>query len=184
MSEQKKEGTVADGKNTNKIIVSIIVVVVVFLLGLIIGKNKTEDVPLEEEVLSEVVESEGTDDSLVASDGLIHPKAPGPWATGAVKNLMPNSFVVGENTLTANIKGLFVEGVGMVKIYDNLTEVFSSEINAMPESDWVNNFVEIEPVKVIIPESLKGKTLIVRFMAPDVSGEGEMKYFGQTVSVE
>jgi len=185
MSEQKKD-SVDLKKNTTKIITSVIVVIIVFLLGMVIGKNRTNDVEENSGLIEETIlgESENKEDPLVASDGLIHPKAPGPWATGAVKNLNPETFVVGQNTLSADIKGLFIEGVGMLKIYDNLTEVFSTEIKAVDGSDFENVFTSIDPVLVTIPEALRGKTLIVRFMQPSLDGKGEMQYFGQTVTVK
>lgn len=119
------------------------------------------------------------DTNLMQEDGLIHPKAPGAWVMSGVKNISPATLVVGENKINANVKGLFVDNKVMVKVYDNLTEVASAEAEAVVDP-IENEYVAVKTFSLTIPETMKGKTLIVRFIKPGT----EAGYWGTTMMVK
>lgn len=176
-------------KNQTNAVITLLSAVLLGIIILIVmyaknGSPRSEEVlpAAEHEHTEEMVDGDAktANESLVQEDGLIHPKAPGDWMYSAVKNITPETFVTGENILNANVRGLFVEGVGMVKVYDNLTEIFSTEMEPAGEEDGAAVHTAIKPVTITIPENMKGKTVIVRFIKPGV----EAAYWGTTIEVK
>jgi len=176
-------------KNKKETIIGISISVVVIFLVLFTmgGKNKEETVteePISEEFTNNV--DEGALNPDVQPDGLVHPKAPGEWMPLAVRNFLPKTFVVGENTITGSVGGgMWFEANMGLKIYDELNLVLETNIMTADGSNWMTtDHVPMSPKVVVIPENLKGKILIVRFLQDDVDGDGITKYWGTTVKVE
>ncbi len=177
-------------KNQTNAVITLLGAVLLGIIILIVmyakhGHTQSEEgIPAGEETNTEEkvngADTTASTESLVQEDGLIHPKAPGDWMYSAVKNITPETFVTGENTLNANVRGLFVEGKGMIKVYDNLTEIFSAEMELAGEGDGVAAHTAIKPVTITIPENMKGKTVIVRFIKPGT----EAAYWGTTIEVK
>ena len=164
-------------QKTGAIILGAVVLVALIVIVSVSAKKRASNTP---ENTAEVVQADTKPaNPLVQEDGLIHPKAPGAWVMSGVKNISPATLVVGENKMNANVKGLFVDKKVTVKVYDNLTEVTSTEAEAVVDP-IANDYVAVKTFSLTIPATMQGKTLIVRFIKPGT----EAGYWGTTMVVK
>jgi hypothetical protein len=172
-----KESMNKNQKTGAMILGAVVLIALVVIVG-VSAKKRASSTP---ENTAEVVQADTklATNSLVQEDGLIHPKAPGAWVMSGVKNISPATLMVGENKINANVKGLFADKKVMVKVYDNLTEVASTEAEAVVDP-IENDYVAVKTFSVMIPATMQGKTLIVRFIKPGT----EVGYWGTTMVVK
>jgi hypothetical protein len=131
--------------------------------------------------------------SIVYGADVVSPPAPGPFTEDAVRNLMPKSLKVGANTINAEVRGyMFFEGETGLKLYDQGREVnIGTRPDGLPntvvtaQGEWMTtNYVPVSQ-NITIPADLKGKTLVIRFVANDPSGiPGKTRYWGTWIKVE
>ena len=126
------------------------------------------------------------------NSNVIVPPAPGPFVADAVRNLMPKSLKVGENTITAEVRGyMFFEAETQLKLYDGNTEVnIGTRPDGLPntvvtaQGQWMTTGYVPVSQKITIPASLKGKTLVIRFIVNDPSDNARPRYWGTLIKVE
>ncbi|MEX2052072.1 MAG: hypothetical protein WD991_00025 [Candidatus Paceibacterota bacterium] len=174
-----------------KHIVSIVVILLIVLVGYIVLINQPEAEP-------EINNNEIINDTIIEQEEVeegsevVVPPAPGPFVADAVRNLEPETLKVGTNTISAEVRGyMFFEAETQMKLYDGLTEVnIGTRADGLPntvvtaEGEWMTTGYVPVSQAITIPASLKGKTLVIRFIANDPSGLGQPRYWGTWIKVE
>jgi hypothetical protein len=130
--------------------------------------------------------------SITAEREITKPPAPGPFVADAVRNLSPKSLKVGDNDIDAEVRGyMFFEGVTHLKLYDGMKEIdLGVRTDGIPntvvlaEGEWMTE--GYVPVKhtISIPAALKGKTLVIRFIADDPRDDARPRYWGTLIRVD
>ena len=130
--------------------------------------------------------------SITSQDEIVKPPAPGPFVADAVRNLMPKALKVGQNNITAEVRGyMFFEGETHLALYDGLKEVdIGARSDGLPNTvvftsgDWMTlDYVPIDHT-ITIPAELKGKTLVIRFIDNEPVEDAKPKYWGTLIKVE
>ena len=155
------------------------------------AKSKDYQIAISEIAGSKILETSDKF-SIIYGAEVVVPPAPGPFTADAVRNLLPKSLKVGQNTITAELRGyMFFEAEAQMKLYDGLKEVnISTRPDGLPntvltaQGEWMTTgYVPIKQT-ITIPANLKGKILVIRFIASDPSDSGKPRYWGTWVKVE
>ena len=133
-----------------------------------------------------------SDDMFTTGSNIVKPDAPGPFVADAVRNLMPKSLKVGQNTITAEVRGfMFFEAETQLRLYDGKKEIdIGKRPDGLPntvltaQGEWMTTgYVPISQV-INIPAGVKGKILTIRFIANDPSDNARPRYWGTIIKVE
>ena len=122
---------------------------------------------------------------------VVKPAAPGPFVADAVRGLMPKTLRVGSNEIVAEVRGyMFFEGETRLALYDGTKEInIGTRPDGLPntvvsaQGEWMTeNYVSVRQI-ITIPAELKGKTLVIRFIANDPSDNAKPRYWGTLINV-
>jgi hypothetical protein len=130
--------------------------------------------------------------SIMAKNAVVVPAAPGPFAADAVRNLAPQSLKVGKNEITAEVRGyMFFEGETQLALYDGTARVnIGNRPDGLPngvvsaKGAWMTEDYVPVAQTITIPAGLKGKTLVIRFIANDPRDDARPRYWGTLIRVE
>lgn len=123
---------------------------------------------------------------------IVKPPAPGPFVADAVRNLAPNILRVGSNQLSAEVRGyMFFEGETHLALYDGTKEInIGTRADGLPntvvsaQGEWMTEgYVQVQQT-ITIPAELRGKTLVLRFIANDQRDDARPRYWGTVIAVE
>jgi hypothetical protein len=155
-------------------------------------KSGEYQIALARNASSEILATSGKFSIVYPANKVVTPPAPGPFVADAVRNLKPVTLKVGANTISAEVRGfMFFEGESQLRIYDGLTEVNTGKrTDGLPntvltaQGEWMTEGYVPVSQTINIPASLKGKTLIIRFVANDPSDNARPRYWGTWMKVE
>jgi hypothetical protein len=137
-------------------------------------------------------EMPGNNVATTSPPEVVVPPAPGPFAADAVRNLSPQSLRTGENEITAEVRGyMFHEGETHLALYDGMDEIdIGLRSDGLPNTvvtatgEWmITGYVPVAQT-IVIPAGLKGKTLVIRFIANDQRDDARPRYWGTLIRVE